>query len=212
LFSRFLVFEDAVEVPERDPLISDEVPDRLKTRLAELYEFGNDQLGMVQVLNSKARLEPQDVPWLGAEAREIYYRLSKWVDHEIANDASKRPYFRRLAETAIRLATIRAIGIAGHQAKIDIADMNWGADLASLLITRMMKQSQDSWPENSRSQAAEKLDSLIIRRGSMTVREIQQYVRSRYNSREIVDILNELVAAGRIVKTPTGYAAPKTPA
>jgi hypothetical protein len=211
-FSRFLVFENATQVPERDPLISDDVPAGLKARLAELYAFNTAPFNMAELINFQICPEPQDIPRANAEVREIYYRLSKWADHEIANDASRQGYLQRIAETAMRLATIRAVGIAGHRAKIDIADMTWGADLASILITRMMAKSQDSWPENSRSQAAEKLDSLIIRRGSMSVREIQQYVRSRYNSREIVDILNQSIVAGRIVKLPDGsYAAPAKP-
>jgi hypothetical protein len=207
LFSRFLVFEDAAQVPEGNPLISDEVPDGLKARLAELYRFGGGPLEMAQLANSKIRLEPRDLPWT-AEAEEVYYRLSKWIDREIANDASKQGSLRRVPETATRLATIRAAGRDGHRTKVDTADMTWGADLASALVTKMMRQSQDSLPETPRSQFAEKLVSLIVHRGPMTVREIQQYVRSRYRSSEINDMLAQSVASGAIVKTLTGYAAP----
>jgi hypothetical protein len=215
LFSRFLVFESDTEVPERDPLISDEIPAGLKARLAELYEFGNTPFKMAQINNSKIRPEPQDLPWVNGEAgeaRKIYYRLSKWVDREIANDASKRPYIRRVAETAVRLAQIRAVGIAGHRAKVDADDMTWGADLASILVTRMMNQSQDSIPETPRGQVADKLVNVIARKGPMTVRAIQQYIRSRHRSPEINDILTQSVVAGRIVKLPDGsYAAPPKP-
>jgi hypothetical protein len=210
LFSRFLVFEDATQVPERDPLIPEEVPAGLKARLAELYELGiTEPLQMAQINNSNIRLEPQDLPWANARVKEDYYRLSKWVDHEIANDASKRSYIRRVAETAVRLATIRAAGIDGHRAKVDAADMAWGADLASILITRMMEQSQDSLPETPRGLVADKLVDIIARKGPMTIRDIQQYVRSRHRSPEIREFLDQSVVAGRIVKLPNGsYAAP----
>jgi hypothetical protein len=157
---------------------------------------------MAQLNHSNIRFEPQP----NAEAEEVYDRLSKWITCEIANDASREEYIGRVAEQASRLATIRAAGIAGHRATVDAADMAWGADLEALLVTRMMKQSLECLPHTARSQFAEKLVSLIVRRGSMTIREIQQYIRSRYNSREITDILAQSVISEAIVKTPDGYA------
>jgi hypothetical protein len=212
-FSRFLVFESAAQVPERNPLISpDKVPAGLKARLAEIYEFGSGPLDMAQLNDPNIKFEPQDVPWASAEAEKVYFRLSRWADYEVANDPSKRAYLPRVAETAVRLATNRAIGIAGHRAKVDVADMTWGGNLASLLITRSMVRSQECLSLNQRGQFAEKLDNVIARKGSMTSREVQQYVRSNYSSREIADILNQMVAAGRIVKLPNGsYGAPPKP-
>jgi hypothetical protein len=210
LFSRFLVFESYARPDEVLPPPS-VVPVALKDDLAELYQFGNPAFEMVHLINSNIRPEPQPLDWGNAEAKGVYQRLSKWVRGEIDNDPSQEEYLRRIAEQAIRLATIRAAGIAGHRGKVDAAGMTWGADLASILVTKAMRQSQDSWPENSRSQAAEKLVRVIVRRGSMTLREIQQYIRSRYNSREITDILAQSVISGAIVKTPTGYAAPPKP-
>ena len=55
-------------------------------------------------------------------------------------------------------------------------------------------------------QFAEKLVGYIERHGSVTRREIQQHIRSRYSTREVMDILAPSIESGEIVKTPAGYA------
>ena len=57
-------------------------------------------------------------------------------------------------------------------------------------------------------QFVENLVGYIERHGSATRREIQQYIRSRYSTREVMDILAPSIESGEIVKTPTGYAPP----
>ena len=128
------------------------------------------------------------------------------------NDPSQEEYLGRVPEQAVRLATNRAAGRAGHRAKVDTADMTWGADLASILVMKMANLSRECLPETTRSQFAKKLVDYIVRYGPVTEQELQQYVGSRYSIRDVKDMLAQAVAAGRIVKTLNGYAvAPNRP-
>ena len=109
------------------------------------------------------------------------------------------------------MATIRAAGIAGHRGKVDVAGMTWAADLASLLVTRAMKQSQASLPQTPRGQFVESLVSYIASRGSVKRWELQQHIKGRYNTRDVADMLKGSIEAGDIIATPDGYAkAPPT--
>jgi hypothetical protein len=219
-FSRLLVFESHLR-PKLQIPPPPQVPAALKDDLIELYRFGiTEPMKMAQLNDPNIEFDPQVLAWagggaaggVGSDGCPVFQQLNDRIDRKMDDGDGKPEYLGRIVEQAMRLATICAAGRGGHRGKVDAADMTWGAGLAPILVTHAMKQAQDSWPENSRSQAAEKLDSLIVRRGSMTIRDIQQYVRSRYNSREITDILNQLVAAGRIVKLPNGsYAAPPKP-
>jgi hypothetical protein len=113
----------------------------------------------------------------------------------------------------MRLTTILAAGIAGHRGTVDAASMTWGADLASALVARSMKQTQDALPHTTRGEFYEKVIGFIINQGRpVTVREIQQHIKGKYRSGEINDMLAQGVVSGAIVKLPNGsYAAPPKP-
>ena len=207
-FSRLAVFESLFRSKLRTPPVPYEVPAGLEARLTELHLFGDTPLKLAQLNDPNIKFDLRDLPWSNAGAEKVYQQLNDWVDCRIDTGAGRGEYFNRVVETAVRLATIRAAGIAGHQGAVDVDDMIWGADIASILVTRAIKQAQECSPQTPRRQLSDKLDDLIARRGSMTVREIQQYIRSSHRSSEITDILNQMAIAGRIVRTANGYAVP----
>ena len=88
--------------------------------------------------------------------------------------------------------------------------MAWGADVASTVVTAMMNRSEDCLVPTVRGEFAEKLVGYIVRRGSVTRRDVQLYIRGRYSTREVADILAQSIEAGFIVKTARGYAQPGT--
>jgi len=118
---------------------------------------------------------------------------------------SKQAYFGRVAEMAVRLATIRAAGRAGARARVDVEDMTWGADVACLALIDMMNRSVNYLPQTLRGEFADKLIQIIRQSGSITRRQLQQRIRSRYRTQEISDMLNQAVEAGLIKRTLTGY-------
>jgi hypothetical protein len=83
--------------------------------------------------------------------------------------------------------------------------MEWGVGIARKAARGLADAAQDHLPENERSEMTAKLLSLIQRRGVMKQRNIQQWIRCRLKSRDLRDILEQLVEAGEIEKTDQGY-------
>jgi hypothetical protein len=147
LFSRYLAFESNVRPDAQKIPVPVTVPAALKDDLAELYRFGREPVSLAQLNDPNIEFEPQVLPWANDEAEEVYWKLDKWTKREIDNDPGQEEYLGRVPEQAVRLATNRAAGRAGHRAKVDTADMTWGADLASILVTNAMNQAQASLPQ-----------------------------------------------------------------
>jgi hypothetical protein len=210
LFSRFLALESSAQAPDRDspgdPL---QVPKLLAARLAELHCWGGGRLAMAQLSDPGVHFRPEVLPWTGREARDCYQKLVRWAEREVEDDSRKQAYLGRVAETAVRLATIRAAGRTGPGARVDPADMVWGADVASIAFTSMMERSIDNLPLNARGEFVERLLQIIEHRKTITRRELQQRIKGCYRTQEVADMLKSSIEAGRIVATPNGYAARK---
>jgi len=151
--------------------------------------------------------KPYILPWANREAQNCYRDLTQWVERELENDMSKQAFLGRVAETAVRLATIRAAGRGGARARVDLEDMTWGADVANLALTDMMTRVRDWLPQTPRGEFAEKLIQVIQQSGSITRRQLQRRIRSRYRTQEVDDTLRQAVEAGLIKRTPNGYTA-----
>src|SRR5215471_18621970 len=151
------------------------------------------------------RFNPYILPWSDRQAQNRYRELTQWVERELENDMSKQAYFGRVAEMAVRLATIRAAGRASLQARLDLEDMTWGADIACLALIDMMNRSINYLPETARGEFADRLIRIIRQAGSITRRQLQQRIRGRYRTQEVSDMLSQAVEAGLIKRTPTGY-------
>src|SRR5262245_11064127 len=161
-FSRFLVFASNYLASEQDPLNDPfKVPKPLAAQLAVLYCWGGSKLSLASLSDPGTHFKPQVLPWATTEAHDCYRELVQWVERELSDDMSKQAYFGRIAETAVRLATIRAAGRAGSKACVDLEDMRWGADVASIAITGMMRQSLGCLPETVRGEFVDKLIRII---------------------------------------------------
>jgi hypothetical protein len=205
-FSRFLVLNSDAQTPDQDPLGDPlKVPASLAARLTELYCWDGSPLTTARLNDPEMRFNPHILPWNDRQAQSRYRELTQWVESELGNDMSKQAYFGRVAEMAVRLATIRAAGRAGARARVDVEDMTWGADVACLALIDMMNRSVNYLPQTLRGEFADKLIQIIRQSGSITRRQLQQRIRSRYRTQEISDMLNQAVEAGLIKRTLTGY-------
>jgi hypothetical protein len=206
-FSRFLVLDSNLQTPDQDPPVNSfHVPQALVTRLAELYCWDGNLLMTARLSDPEARFDPRVLSWNDRDARDCYRELTQWVERELDDDMGKQAYLGRVAETAIRLATIRAAGRSGPRARVDLSDMEWGANIAHAAITAMMEQSANNLTQTSRGMFVERLVHMIQRHGTISRRDLQRHVRGRYRTGEVNDMLNQAIEAGLIVKTADGYA------
>jgi hypothetical protein len=206
-FSRFLVLDSNLQAPDQDPPVNSfRVPQALGARLAELYCWDGNPLATARLSDPEARFEPRILPWADRDAKECYRELTQWVEREVDDDMSKQAYLGRIAEAAIRLATIRAAGRHGPRARVDLSDMEWGANVAHVAITAMMEQSANNLTQTPRGMFVDRLIHMIQRHGSISRRDLQRHVRGRYRTSEVNDMLSQAIEAGLIIKTASGYA------
>jgi hypothetical protein len=198
LLNRFLALPSTVRIsdidPASDPMM---VPASLAHDLNLLYLWSGPE-SLLQIANPEVAYLPEVLPWAGTGARACYADFARMVEDHIDEHPSSAPYTARCVETSIRLATIRAAGRWGRGAKVDLDDMEWGTGVAWLATNGLATMAQDHIAENERSEMAAKLAGLIRRRGPMRPRDIQQWIRSRLSSRDLGDILKQLVEAGEI--------------
>jgi hypothetical protein len=205
LLNRFLALSSTVRVgdtkPTSDPVT---VPTSLSYDLNRLYLWSGPE-SLLHIGDPEVVHVPEVMPWAGSGAEACFTDFARMVEDHIDEHPGSAPYIARCVETSIRLATIRAAGRWGRGAKVDLDDMEWGAGIAWTATHGLATLAQDHLPTNERSEMTAKIAGVIQRRGMMKPRDIQQFLKGRLNSREIKDILGQLVEAGNIENTDQGY-------
>jgi hypothetical protein len=205
LLNRFLALPSTVRVAEIDPLPDPlVVPQHLADGLHRLYLWSGPE-SLLHIGNPETAHTPDVLSWASTKARDCYAEFGRMVESHTDEHPASAPYLARCVETSIRLATIRAAGRWGRGGSVGLDDMEWGAGIAWMATKSLAEAAQDYMPANERSEMLGKIGSLIRRRGAMKPREIQSWIRGRLNSREIKDILGQLVEAGEIEWTDQGY-------
>ena len=209
LLNRFLALPSTVRIEETDPPLDPfVVPQHLAEALHRLYLWSGPE-SLMHIGNPEMAYAPDVLPWASNRARDCYADFGRMVEQHIDEHPDAAPYLARCVETGIRLATIRAAGRWGRGATVDLDDIEWGAGIAWKATQGLAEVAQDHLPENERSEMTAKLLGLIRRRGMMKRRNIQQWIRCRLKSRDLKDILDQLVEAGEIENTDQGYRAVK---
>jgi hypothetical protein len=205
LLNRFLALPSTVRVAEIDPSLDPfVVPQHLADGLHRLYLWSGPE-SLLHIGNPEAAHVPDVLPWASTRARDCYTDFGRMVESHTDEHPASTPYLARCVETGIRLAAIRAASRWGRGATVDLEDMEWGAGISWKTAKSLAEAAQDYIPANERSEMLGKIGSLIRRRGAMKPREIQSWIKGRLNSREIKDILGQLVEAGEIEWTDQGY-------
>ena len=204
--NRFLALTSNIRAPDRDPETDPScVPASLSRDLQALYLWSGPE-SLIQIGNPSARIQPEILPWASKEANDCYADFTRVVEDHVDEHQGSGAYLARCAETAVRLATIRAAGRWGRGASIDLSDIEWGVGVAWTAGRALAAAAQDFLPQNERSEMADKILSYIRRRHtSVKPRDIQQFIRGRLRSREIKDILAQLVEAGEVEWSDDGY-------
>jgi hypothetical protein len=199
--NRFLIMEVTDRVmpvePQIDPNI---VPEDIIRGLQALY----DRLGPIGSTAFRTTgdtiltAEPAMVPWANDDARHEWNRLRLEMDDWMEKNRTHAECAVRTAELALRVATIRAIGIDPVDPKITVADMLWGEALAKQSAEKLITGVRLHMAINDRQRWANRISGYLRREPErkFEVRDIQQRLKSAVDSKYIRTLLDEMVEAG----------------
>ena len=113
--NRFLALTSNIRAPDRDPETDPScVPASLSRDLQALYLWSGPE-SLIQIGNPSARIQPEILPWASKEANDCYTEFTRVVEDHVDEHQGSGAYLARCAETAVRLATIRAAGRWGRE-------------------------------------------------------------------------------------------------
>ena len=196
--NRFLALTSNIRAPDRDPETDPScVPASLSRDLQALYLWSSPE-SLIQIGNPSARIQPEILPWASKEANDCYTDFTRVVEDHVDEHQGSGAYLARCAETAVRLATIRAAGRWGRSAGVDLSDIEWGVGVAWTAGQALAEAAQDFLPQNERGEMTEKILAYVRRKHPVKPRDIQQFLKGRLRSKDIKDILSQLVEAGEV--------------
>jgi hypothetical protein len=138
-----------------------QVPCEIGNALAELYRWG-EEMNLSRTNDSTFEAVPYCRAWESMDVAEAYQDFSNRILREMQADQAKECFLARVAETAIRLATIRSAGREGRDGTVDMDDMKWGMEVAELCANRMMQTASKYMTESlSHGQAYNRILQLL---------------------------------------------------
>lgn len=136
------------------------------------------------------------VPWDCPQAKRVYDRLDEDIDAlEVDTEL-----WSRTGEIALRLATIRAIGVSSTSPRITVEDMEWGRDLASWSARRMAADAADYMSENDYQRDALSLLKIVRDRPGISVHQLQGRIKYKMKARDRDAILKDLIDCGDVTE------------
>ena len=207
LLNRFLVLRSDMRV--RDMRAANARPGRCRPtspcQCRQLYRWhGTD----AELIDIKRPVEQQftQLPWAGKPAEKEYLDFARMVDDRIDQDPALRPFLARAAETAIRLATIRAAGRGFRTATVTVEDVHWGTGIAWTAGQQLCLGAQGVTPVTERGKWVERLISYVRARNltgdPATVRTFQQHIRCRLKAADVREMVTQLIQIGQLQRKP----------
>jgi bifunctional DNA primase/polymerase-like protein/uncharacterized protein DUF3987 len=208
LLNRFLVLHSGLRARDTRPqLLPEQVPADLAAKCCQLYRWHGTAEELIDIKRSVEQQVTQ-LPWADQAAEKEYLDFTRMVDDRIDQDPALRPFLARAAETAIRLATIRAAGRRFRAATLTLEDVYWGAGIAWTAGQQLCLGAQSVIPVTERSKWVDRLFNYVracsLTNKPATIRIFQQRVRGALKAKEIQEIVAEMVGLGLLQQDQDG--------
>jgi hypothetical protein len=193
-----------------DPAIDPNMaPAGLTEALGRLYLWSGPA-NLLSIGTTSAPLEPEVLPWANNQALDAYKDFSRFVDDKGDKRPDIRDFISRCAETAIRLATIRAAGRWGRGATVDLSDMEWGAGIVWTAAQSMASGIQGYTPESDRSKGIARMAAWLRKKHAeggrpVTKKEMQVHEGGNVKAAEFRERFEHMVLAGIIKPEGNGF-------
>ena len=143
--NRFLVIDGGDRVAEVEPRRKlRDVPDSLRDGMMRLYRAGTTGRGNLSgyvCKNTAPDPEGLHAMWQDQRAEDIYRDLSSTAQRRIDSDTEAGQFMARVAEIAVRCATIRACGRDPDIPTVIGSDMDWAAALVWQSTERLISDA-----------------------------------------------------------------------
>lgn len=194
--NRFLLIATKQRPESRTPLCSrHSVPEEISAALTEIYGVAGPLYSAT--MHGSAANEPVLVVEFANKGVD---RSFTQFENAMIKRATNEPLVARTAEMAIRLATIRAIGLQGIAAPVVTQDdLDWGIAFCTWSTERLIADVAEHMAENPLQAETKRIQRLIRSRGRMKHRDLLRALGGRLKSRELEDILKGLKDAEVIV-------------
>src|SRR5262249_14667976 len=182
-------------------------PADLAMKCCQLYRWHGSAEELIDI---KRPVEQQvtQLLWANQAAEKEYLDFARMVDDRIDQAPALRSFLARAAETAIRLATIRAAGHRFRATTLTREDVYWGAGIAWTAGQQLCFGAQSVIPVTERSKWVDRLFNYVraynLANKPATTRIFQQRIKGALKAKEIREIVAEMVGLGLLQQGQDG--------
>lgn len=189
--NRFLLVATKTRPPSVEPAVSrHEVPRAISDALATLYNVAGP-LERATMHGQGAGAPILTVGWSTPHVKRAFLAF----ENRIIERAADQPMLARVSEMAVRLATIRALGMHGvTEPVLCMDDLEWGMEFATWSAERLIADAAEHMAENQTQRDRAKIQRLIRAAGRITQRDLVRKT-SGLKAREVEEITRLLETA-----------------
>lgn len=168
-----------------------EVPASISDGVRDIYLRKGDMFAAGLNRSDVAPLHDR-VPWDNPSVERMHEDHVKACDDECNHHPEREPFLARTAEMAVRLATIRAVGIDPAYPTVKMSDLDWGIEFARYSAATMMAGVMENMSESD-DQSNYKLVLGIVREMKrVSRRDLMRKIGGRLDKRKLDGVLSML--------------------
>lgn len=197
---RFIILDAGTKRPEQvKPTHREDNPPTWLVEKVQTFVNAGGKLRAFSGSGSTAR-EAKFLPW-GSGAEAAYEAFVK--DMFKAQDKASpefRPIYARIAENAMRMALIVAVGENPESPVFELSHFEWASELALMSSKMLIAQAEERVADNDRQAEYKRVLAMVSKSGDggTTKRELQRRLKGAIDGRRLKDILDQLQEAGEI--------------
>lgn len=195
VLNRLLVVETRKRPKDRPPkLPSHELPSDLSEALKGVVNRAGPMV--FSALQVHDRAPPiHRVPW-GAGAEQAFSELVEDIHALCDGDAMAQAFFARVAETAVRLATILAVGIDPVRPVVTIETFTWARGFAMWCARSLQRGGMEHIADSENQSTANAVRRAIREAGGrMKHRDLLRRLNHRVKNRDLHEVIKALAEA-----------------
>lgn len=198
MLNRMLVIETAGRPKDRAPrLNASKLPAVIDAGLRSILHRAGG-LVFAQLATSGAAPPVHSVPW-GPGAEAAFVDMVEDIYRVCDRDSSAQAFYARSAETAVRLATILAVGRDPRDPVVTLADFTWAKGFVMWCSKNLHRAGSEHIADTDHQSATNAVRRAIREAGGvMTHRDLLRKLNHKIKNRDLHDIIKALGEADQV--------------